>query len=200
MKAGLYILIFVLSYLLGSMPSAYIIVKWAKGLDIRKFGSGNVGSTNTGRAAGVGYAVMVFFIDTAKGFLPALIGFLIAGPLVGMAAGIFAFIGHLFPVFLSFKGGKGVATGIGIAFALVPWLAAITLASWGALTVVFGYVSLASCTATLLLCLMVIIAGKPWPYIVGFLLLFVIVCWKHRSNFRHIKQGTESRIFRRKNY
>jgi len=193
-----WIILIVGAYLLGSVPSAYILVKMRKGIDIRKVGSGNVGSTNTIRAAGRSTGIAVFFMDSLKGYFPALIGLLYAGETLAVLAGLAAFIGHLYPIWLSFKGGKGVATTIGIAFALMPLQASLTFAFWFLVLLLTGYVSVASCAGGVFLAVSTLFSNHaPIVYVV-FSLITIVIILRHRRNFCNIKNGTEGRIFRRK--
>lgn len=191
-----WIVIIILSYLLGALPSAYILVKLKNNIDIRHFGSGNVGTTNTARAAGTGMAIAVFIVDAAKGAIPALVGLHYSGWLAA-AAGLAAFIGHLWPIWLSFQGGKGVATGFGVGVILTPWLALISLATWLIISIASGYVSLGSCVGTVLLALQMLVTSQPLPYILAVTIMAALVCWRHRSNFQNIRAGTERKSFRK---
>jgi acyl phosphate:glycerol-3-phosphate acyltransferase len=192
----IWVIVIILSYLLGAVPSAYIMVKLKNNIDIRHFGSGNVGTTNTARAAGTGIGIIVFLVDTAKGVIPALVG-LHFSPWLAALAGLAAFIGHLWPIWLSFQGGKGVATGFGVGLALAPPLALISFITWLGISVATGYVSLGSCIATLLLALLMLFTGQPLPYVLVLFVIVILVSWRHRNNFRNIRNGTERKSFRR---
>ncbi len=185
------------AYLLGSIPSAYLLVKFYRGIDIRKFGSGNVGSTNTVRAAGKGAGILVFLIDSLKGAIPTLIGLKLGGENMAAAAGAMAVVGHMFPVWLKFKGGKGVATTIGMSFVLTPWGALITFAIWFVTLIATGYVSLGSCVGGVVLWICYLCGRHSFVVNVILLAIVLLVLWKHRSNFRNIKNGTESKSFRK---
>lgn len=119
-----WVILIIGGYLLGSIPSAYIVVKLKKGTDIRQIGSGNIGATNTIRAAGRGTGVLVFLMDMAKGAIPTLVGMAISRDLA-IVAGFAAFIGHLFPIWLNFKGGKGVSSRLWGSVSDVPLYAAV---------------------------------------------------------------------------
>ena len=183
-------------YLLGSIPTAYILVKLKNGRDIRRFGSGNVGTTNTVRAAGRTMGAFVFIFDVAKGAIPTLIGLSISQDLA-ICAGMAAFIGHIWPIWLSFTGGKGVATGFGMALAIEPVVGVICFAVWLLISLATGYVSLGSCCATLLLALLTLFTGQPFSSIIIIFLMCGLIIWRHRSNFRNIKAGTEGKSFRK---
>src|SRR5262245_17219935 len=122
-------LVAVAAYLVGAVPFGYVVPRLIKGIDVTKEGSGNVGATNVGRVMGVGWGVLVFVLDFAKGAVPVAVArYLLPQPedvpqdTLAVLAGVSAFLGHLFPVYLRFKGGKGVATGAGVIAVLVPWL------------------------------------------------------------------------------
>lgn len=195
-----WLLVFIIAYLLGSIPAAYILVRKSKGVDIRNFGSGNVGSTNAVRVAGKRTGLLVFVVDAGKGALAAALGLWLGGAeaeTMAILAGFCAFIGHLFPVWLKFKGGKGIATAIGVAAVLTPSLALITFAAWVIVLLVAGYVSLASCAGGVVLTLSSLISAQYWLYTLIFALITVIAIYRHRGNFAKIKAGTEDRSFRR---
>ena len=192
----IWIVLIVGGYLLGSIPSAYILVKLKKGIDIRRFGSGNVGSTNTVRAAGRGTGAVVFIMDVAKGAIPTLLGTAVCEE-AALLAGLAAFIGHLWPIWLGFTGGKGVATGFGVALVIVPIQALIVICVWLVLAVLTGYVSLASCSASVLLWLLVLCTRQSWVCILVIFIIVGLICWRHKSNFINIKNGTEGKSFRK---
>src|SRR4051812_44987549 len=135
------------SYLLGAVPFGYLVARW-RGVDILHAGSGNIGATNVGRVLGRGYGVLVFLLDFAKGALPVLAAAALAPrhdpawapQLFEVAAGLAAFLGHLFPVYLGFRGGKGVATGAGVVLVLTPVPALAALLAWAALFTSTRYV------------------------------------------------------------
>src|SRR5262249_5876528 len=149
-------LLFLASYLLGAVPFGWLVAR-ARGVDIVKHGSGNIGATNVGRILGKKYGVLVFLLDFAKGAVPVAVAKLLPAADVPrealtVAAGVAAFLGHLFPVYLRFRGGKGVATGAGVVAVLVPVPALAAFLPW--LVVVFAtrYMSVASISAALAIC------------------------------------------------
>ncbi len=192
-----WVILIIGGYLLGSIPTAYIIVKLKKGTDIRQIGSGNIGATNTIRAAGRGTGVLVFILDMAKGAIPTLIGLAISRDLA-IVAGLAAFLGHLFPIWLNFKGGKGVSTAFGVALAMYPLYALFCITLWLIVMLATGYVSLGSCCGTALMPIIAICTAQPASCIIIFIIITLLVCWRHRENFRNIKAGTEGRSFRKK--
>lgn len=194
MNIGLIILLIIGSFLVGSIPNGYWVVKLKTGSDIRKVGSGNVGTTNAMRAAGKRIAGIVFAFDTIKGMLPSLVGLLLMGPAVGISCGLAAFLGHIYSPWMGFHGGKGVATQLGIVLALCPQLAIVPLVAWGLIVLISGYVSLASCLAIVVFIISLMIVNADVAYIIGFTLMTVLVFIKHRKNFINLKNGTELKI------
>src|SRR4051812_26224322 len=145
------------SYLVGAIPAGYLVAR-ARGVDILQQGSGNIGATNVGRVLGLWWGILVFLLDFAKGAGPVLAaGWLLEQPAVlwphtlAVVAGIAAFLGHLFPIYLGFRGGKGVATGAGVIAVLVWEIALLVVAGWAVVLFATRYMSLASLTAALLL-------------------------------------------------
>ena len=178
-----WLLIIIFGYLLGSVPTGYLLVKLKSGKDVRSVGSGNVGSTNTIRAAGKLTGAIVFILDVAKGVIPALIGLLVVGYELAACAGLAALFGHLWPIFLKFSGGKGVATGFGIALVLEPIFALISFAAWLIISVLSGYVSLGSCIATLLVAIFSIFTPLPYLAVIVLFIVAILIIWRHRVQF-----------------
>ena len=187
-------------YLLGSMPFGYWLVRLAKGEDIRRIGSGNIGATNVWRTYGRAYGLPIVLLDVAKGFVPALVGTLVAGELTGVLAGGAAMLGHWRPLFLRFqRGGKSVATAGGTFFGVAPVLGLIGLAIWIVVFLVTRYASLASMAAAVALPFVGLALGEPWPVLVFAALAAVAVLVLHRANITRLRAGTESRFsFRRR--
>jgi len=187
------------AYLMGSIPTGYLIVKWLKGLDIRSVGSGNIGATNVKRVLGLKWFFGVLFLDALKGFLPVLAVKLLFPQyqFLPVIAALCAVLGHTFTIFLNFKGGKGVATGLGVFLALAPLSVICSLASFVIILFMFKYISLGSIVAAVLLPAFVFIFGEN-----GFLnlvLLFavftaVFVVYKHKENINRLREGTESKF------
>jgi glycerol-3-phosphate acyltransferase PlsY len=196
-----------LAYLYGSAPFSYLLPKLLKGVDIRRVGSGNVGATNAARVLGFRFFPLLLLLDLSKGLLPTLAAKLLvrAGPynpaplVVGTALG--AMLGHAFPVYLGFKGGKAVATGSGVFLVLAPKALLTAGVAWAVVFLAWRYVSLASISAALMLPVCVW-RLHPDPFGAGRCLLalsvlgglFVIVL--HQSNIRRLLAGTEHRIGR----
>jgi glycerol-3-phosphate acyltransferase PlsY len=187
-------------YLLGSMPFGYWLVRLAKGEDIRRVGSGNIGATNVWRTYGRAYGLPIVLLDVAKGFVPALVGTLVAGELTGVLAGGAAMLGHWRPLFLRFqRGGKSVATAGGTFFGVAPLLGLIGLATWIVVFLLTRYASLASMATAIALPFVGLALGEPWPVLVFASLAAVAVLVLHRANIARLRAGTESRFsFRRR--
>jgi glycerol-3-phosphate acyltransferase PlsY len=182
-------------YLLGSMPFGYWLVRAAKGEDIRRVGSGNIGATNVWRTYGKRYGLPIVVLDVAKGFVPALAGTLLAGELTGVLAGGAAMLGHWRPLFLGFqRGGKSVATAGGTFFGVAPLLGVIGLGVWIVVFLVSRYASLASMATAIALPLVGLALGEPWPVIVFAAIAAVAVVVLHRANIARLRAGTESRF------
>jgi glycerol-3-phosphate acyltransferase PlsY len=186
-------------YLIGSLPFGYWVVRAVRGEDIRRQGSGNIGATNVWRVHGRRYGIPVMLLDVAKGFVPAVIGVLVSGDLLGVLAGGAAMAGHWRPLFLGFqRGGKTVATAGGVFWGVAPLVALVGALVWIVLFVVVRYASVASMAAAASLPLVAWALGEPWPVIVfGAIAAFVVVTL-HRANIGRLRAGTESRFhFRR---
>lgn len=183
-----WVLLAVASYFLGALPTAYLVAKKLTGQDIRTQGSGNVGSTNAVRVLGRKVGILVFVADLLKGFAPALTGYLLAGPLLGIICGGMALVGHVFPVWLQFKGGKGVATGVGVVLAIFPLLGVLALALWAIVLLLTDCVAVASCAASVCVPIALFYAGHHWSYSLLLALLIGLIVYKHRSNFAALKK------------
>lgn len=194
----------VISYLLGSVPFAYLAGR-ARGVDLRQHGSGNLGATNAVRVLGAGTGVVVYLLDTLKGFLPVflLVPLLVATrlDLWAIAIGVAAIAGHVRPVYLGFqKGGKGVATASGVFLALAPLATAVGLTVWLLAFLPTGYVSLASIVTAVLFPLAVLATGTPArsALFAVAVIVAVFVVWTHRPNIARLRRGEEHRFRRRK--
>jgi acyl phosphate:glycerol-3-phosphate acyltransferase len=182
-------------YLLGSVPFGYWLVRVAKGEDIRRTGSGNIGGTNVWRTYGRYYGIAVVLFDVAKGFVPALVGSLLVGELTGVLAGGAAMLGHWRPLFLGFqKGGKTVATAGGTFLGVAPVVGLVGLATWIAVFLISRYASLASIVTALALPFVSIAFGEPWPVVVFAAVVAVAVVVLHRANIARLRAGTENRF------
>jgi glycerol-3-phosphate acyltransferase PlsY len=190
---------FVASYLLGSLPTSWIVVKLVRGQDLRQLGSGNLGATNLYRQLGWRWAVPAAMIDVAKGTVPVLVFGPRAGggDLMALALGITAVVGHVFSLFVNFKGGKGVATGAGVLLGLAPWAALVAIVIWAIIVKVTGYVSLGSivAAAALVPALWLIYPAKQ-DLVLPFALLAGMIILLHRANIQRLLKGTEHRFGR----
>jgi glycerol-3-phosphate acyltransferase PlsY len=184
----------VLAYLLGSLSPSLYLGKLLRGVDLRRHGSGNLGTTNAFRILGKPIGAAVLLADLLKGFLPVLLARLVAGPWVTVLVALAAIAGHNYSFLLRGKGGKGVATGAGTVLAMLPLLLLIQVSVWGVVFLVSGYVSVGSLGATLLLPVLVIATGQPVAYLVFSLAGSLVVLWAHRTNIARLARGTESRV------
>lgn len=203
------------SYLLGSIPFGLIIAK-AHGKDLRKIGSGNIGATNLSRAMGRKWAYFCFILDVSKGLIPMLItaGFISSEPgtaelFLWLMVGVAAVIGHILPVYLKFKGGKGVATSFGVALGLWPYYticAVATFVVWIVVVLIWRYISLGSIIASIVFpvtLIVIIAAGQEWDFANLWPLLTVaigipiMVIVRHHENIKRIIAGTENKVLRK---
>lgn len=190
----MFFLIVLLSFFLGAVPFGAVIAK-SKGIDLRRTGSGNTGATNVFRTMGKGWGILVFALDFLKGAVPVYIAqAVLKEPLLIMFCAAFAILGHMFSPFLSFKGGKGVATGLGAVFAIAPYLFILSFTLGIGIIAASGYVSVASITGSILLSIMMFTTGKPAPYAWGILILTVFIIYKHVPNIKRLLNGTENKI------
>ena len=190
-----------LSYLLGAIPTSYLVARVCKGIDLREHGSRNLGATNLYRVLGWKYAVPVGLFDAAKGAIPVwLVGSRVpAMSLLPLYCGVAAVVGHVFSVFVRFKGGKGVATASGVVLALAPWALLAVLLVWGAVVWLTGYVSLGSVLSAALfpVAAYFLDQGSRGPVLAVEIALATFIIWKHRANLRRLAAGTENRFGRR---
>jgi glycerol-3-phosphate acyltransferase PlsY len=193
----------VLSYLAGAIPAAYIAGK-SRGIDLRRYGSGNLGATNVVRTLGWKVGLLVFAFDVAKGAVPVLLlPRWTSGPLspqlVAILCGVAAILGHFRPIFLRFgKGGKGVATATGVFFALAPLPMLAGVAVFAVVVLASGYVSLGSLIASVVLpSLLLVTEGVRSPVFQISVLLAAFVFWTHRANIRRLRRGEEYRFGRK---
>ena len=198
------VLVAVFSYFCGSIPFALILTQIFIGQDIRKIGSGNIGATNVLRSGNKYLAFLTLILDVSKGYIPVLLTKQFFPELLQLSA-LLAFLGHLFPIWLKFKGGKGVATFLGILFAISYGLAVLFIVSWLAISLIFRYSSLSSIFSSFTVFIIVLIKEKATvtnsPNIYGTedlkLLLFIIlilIIFTHRKNISNLKNRTEQKI------
>ena len=183
------------AYLLGSMPFGYWVVRLLKHEDIRQAGSGNIGATNVWRTYGRAYGIPIVLLDVAKGFVPAVVGTLVANELVGALAGGAAMLGHWRPLFLRFqRGGKTVATAGGALLGLAPLVGLVGLVIWVVVFVATRYASVASMATATALPFVAVALDEPWPVVVFGALAAIAVLVLHRANIARLRSGTESRF------
>jgi glycerol-3-phosphate acyltransferase PlsY len=187
------LLALVLGYLLGSIPFGVIFTRLAGLGDIRKVGSGNIGATNVLRTGRKGLAAATLLGDGLKGTVAVLLAQAIWGPNAAIVAALGAFLGHLFPVWLGFKGGKGVATFIGCLIGLNLWAALAFAAIWLGLAFATRYSSLAALVATAATPPVLLALGAA-PSAAMSVLLVILLWWKHRENIKRLLAGTEGKI------
>ena len=187
------------SYVLGSMPWGYWLPRLVKRDDIRRHGSGNIGGTNVWRVYGWRLGLPVVLLDTAKGFVPALVATLMVSHLAGVLAGAAAMLGHWRPLFLRWRrGGKVVATTGGAFLGVAPVVGAVGACVWVVVFLVFRYASLASIVAALSLPIAAVLLDRPWPVTAFAAGAAVAVLVLHRPNIARLRAGTENRFrFRR---
>ena len=209
---GIALVLLLVAYLIGSIPFGVLVARW-KGVDLFAVGSGNIGATNVARTLGRKLGILVFVLDAFKGVLPPVcivpVAHLLhpqASTAIGsevllrVLAGMLALVGHLFPVFLRFRGGKGVATGAGIMAVLAPGPLAVGLTAWGIVTIASRYVSLGSfAAAVVLISTRFLTEPQPfsadeWPITISVLLAGLVVFVKHRANAKRLWNGRESRV------
>ena len=193
------LLILVLGYLFGSFPSGYVAGKIVKGVDIRSLGSGSTGATNVLRQIGKRAAITVFLIDVFKGVLSILVAkYFLLNDSWQVAVGLSTLIGHIWPVWLNWKGGKAVATGLGVFLGLSWQVGIATLGIFILMISLFRIVSLASVASALALPLIMFISFKntsiSLPFLIISLLAMVLVIWRHRENIVRLIKGKEPKI------
>ncbi|WP_405760049.1 glycerol-3-phosphate 1-O-acyltransferase PlsY [Anaerovibrio slackiae] len=184
-----------ISYLLGSIPNGLILGKAIWGVDLRQHGSKNIGATNAWRTIGKAGGISIFVLDFLKGAISAYLGLHLGGSeLAGVLCGILAIAGHSWSVFLAFKGGKGVATGLGVIAALMPMVTLIVFAVWFAIVYFTGYVSLGSIVGAALVPILTLFFGLHTEFLILGLIAAVFIIYRHKSNIERLLNGTESKI------
>jgi acyl phosphate:glycerol-3-phosphate acyltransferase len=189
------VLLVVLSYLSGSISSAIVVASMFSLPDPRQYGSQNPGATNMLRLGGKKYALYTLLGDLLKGLIPVLIAhYFTQSPLVMALVMLAAFLGHLFPIFFGFKGGKGVATGLGVMLGYAWWLGLAAVGIWLAMAAISRYSSLSALTAFVLTPLVyVLVVGMDWIFAV-LVVISVMVVITHRGNIQRLLQGEEKKI------
>ena len=186
------VLALVAGYLCGSVPFGLLLTRAAGLGDVRAIGSGNIGATNVLRTGNKGLAAATLVLDALKGTVPALLA-LHCGPVAGAVAGFGAFLGHIYPVWLGFKGGKGVATYLGVLIGLAWKVALLFAAVWLVMALLFRYSSLSALVACVVVPVALYLLGQP-AFALAFLVMSALIFYKHRANIERLMAGTESRI------
>lgn len=182
------------AYLLGSIPTAYVVARYLKGFDIRRYGSGNVGATNAFRTMGTGPGLLVLVIDVLKGTIPVLLGRALGGDWLAVLAGLAAMAGHSWSIFLSFHGGRGVATAAGVFLALAPAALFWAFVIWLIVLLSTRYVSLSSIVAAAAAPVLVLFFHRPLPYFLFTLLAASLIIYRHKPNIKRLLAGTEPKL------
>jgi len=201
MTVAIFIGCAVACYFLGSIPTGFLWAK-ARGIDIRKVGSGNIGATNVMRALGKGPGAAVLFLDAAKGFLPVVVApciFLnIDHTALQITCCVFVIAGHNWTCWLKFKGGKGVSTSAGALLAFLPLPLLCALGVWGIVFTIWRYVSLGSICAAVTMPIATWLLAKDRTLFIFTVIVGAVIIYKHKSNIQRLLAGTENRIGRRK--
>lgn len=188
-----------LAYLLGALPTSYAVGRAVRGVDLREHGSRNLGATNAFRVLGWRAAVPVIIVDVAKGWAPVFLFPLwdgAASPYWALAYGAAAIVGHVFSVFVGFRGGKGVATGAGVFLALAPWAVLIAFVVWGVTVLLTRLVSLGSVLAAVVTPVAVFVTGEHVAVLWLSIGLALFVIYAHRGNIRRLARGEETPLSR----
>jgi len=182
-------------YGVGSLPLGYLVTNRITGIDLRRAGSGNVGATNVYRTAGLSLALIVMLVDITKGASSVLLAArMTSGTAAPVAAGVAAIFGHVYPVWLRFQGGKGVATACGVFWALAPVATALAAGIFLLVVWITRYVSLGSIVATAILPPLTWLTNEPTPVVTGAIVAALLVVERHRSNLVRLQAGTERRL------
>ena len=186
----------VLAYMIGSIPCGLVLTRLFGKEDIRQAGSGNIGATNVYRVAGRGFGVATLVCDTLKGVIPTLIAVNLESFSIIQVAivAVVTFLGHLYPVYIGFKGGKGVASALGIFIVLSPKSVLVALVVFAILLLIWHYISLASISAAAIIPFLVLFFERSAPLFVATLFIAGMVIIRHRSNIERLKNGTENKF------
>ncbi|MDQ3302208.1 MAG: glycerol-3-phosphate 1-O-acyltransferase PlsY [Actinomycetota bacterium] len=191
------VLLVLFGYVLGAVPTGYLVGR-AFGVDVRKVGSGNIGTANVLRAAGKWAAILTLVGDMFKGFAPVVVAKLATDNLwIHAAVALAAVVGHCWPVFLRFKGGKAVATGAGTSIGLDPLVGLGLFAFWWAVVLLSRYTSLGAIAVMVVSPLVFWLTGQPLAYVVYSVVGGALVLWRHRENARALLNGTERKVGQR---
>ncbi len=190
-----YLIIILGSYIVGSIPSGLILGKLLWQVDLRDYGSHNIGATNAWRTIGKTAGLLIFVADLLKGMFGVYLGMTLGDTAVAIVlGGILAIVGHSASLFLKFKGGKGVATGLGVLVMMMPTVSAIVFVAWLVIVLISKYVSLGSIVAAALVPVFACVLGEPTEFILFGILAALFVIYRHKSNISRLLAGTESKI------
>lgn len=186
----------ILSYFIGNITSAYFVAKWMANIDIRNYGSKNAGATNILRTLGWKAALLTLFLDLLKGIVAVKLGFWLSGgnSLIPLLCGIAVVAGHNWPIILGFKGGKGIATSLGVILTISPLISLITILIGAVIIIITRYVSLASISGAFVYPMLMLIFGKPVEEVLFAIVLGIMAIIKHKQNIERLLMGTESKI------
>jgi glycerol-3-phosphate acyltransferase PlsY len=191
----LLVVLLIVSYLLGSIPTGLILGKTFYRRDLRRLGSGNIGATNAFRVLGKKGGAAVFLIDFFKGEIAVMLGMTCVGtPEAMMLCGLFAIIGNIFSIFMQLKGGKGVSTTLGVLSILMPKVALAVVIAWGAVVFATRYVSLGSITAAIMAPIFTAFLHYNNYYIIFMIIVMAFIIAKHRENLERLRKGRENRF------
>lgn len=183
------------AYLIGSLSFGYMAGKLLRGIDIRQYGSGNTGTTNIQRTLGTGPAIVVLLLDAGKGLAAVFLARALTGaPTVEMLAGVTSVLGHNWPMFHRFRGGRGIATSVGVLLGLTWQVGVIATAVGFVIIGATRYVSLGSIIGSLLIPILMILFGLHWSYILFGTILAFFAVWRHRQNISRLLAGTENKL------
>ncbi len=191
---ALHLILVIAAYLIGAIPFGLIFSRWLTGKDPRAFGSGNIGATNVARTGGKKVGLLTLVADIGKGAIPVAIAVHIGSEWLTAATALAAFLGHIFPVYLGFKGGKGVATMFGVLIPWHFWVGLIAFAVWLLVLGLSRYVALASILAGLSLPVSALLLGASDSSIIACIVFCILMVLRHRSNVQRLLAGTENRV------
>jgi glycerol-3-phosphate acyltransferase PlsY len=203
MHTGILLTLLLIAYLLGSIPFGLILVKVVRGQDVRLSGSGNIGATNVARSSGAPLGIATLLLDALKGYAAVAVAILVARrnvmevEMVAASAALCAILGHVFPVWLKFRGGKGVATGVGAFIGLAPRAVLVVLALFLVIVLIFRYVSLGSIVASAMFPVLAFFLYRGRSSVTDFLVMAgasLLIIVKHKANIRRLLNGTENRL------
>lgn len=190
----------IVAFFIGAIPTGYLLVKWKNGTDIRQMGSGNLGATNVFRVAGKSLGIWTLILDIAKGYLAVLLGMALVATeasdpqLKGVLLGVFAILGHVFTPFLGFKGGKGVATSAGVGLAVYPMPLLLALFIWFVVLWTSRYMSVASLMGVTVFVCLIVAGDYSRAHILISFLIWGFIVWTHRQNWKRLWRGEELKL------